>query len=84
MMDTVEWPLHGPGFHYGLGLARIDLPCGITAWAHGGDLAGYHSIMAIAAGAPAVMATFTQGSPGVTSLADDPRSAVLTALYCPS
>lgn len=83
MMDTVEWPLHGPGFRYGLGLTSIDLGCGVTAWGHGGDLAGYHSIMAKAPGQPAVSVTFTQGTPGVTSIADDPRFAVLTALYCP-
>jgi len=84
MMDTVEWPLHGPGFRYGLGLTSIDLGCGVTAWAHGGDVAGYHSIMAKAPGQPAVSVTFTQGTPGVTSIADDPRFTVLTSLYCPS
>lgn len=82
MMDTVEWPLHGPGFGYGLGLTSIDLECGVTAWGHGGDLAGYHSIMAAVPGQPAVSATFTQGSPDVASIADDPRFAVLAAVYC--
>lgn len=83
MMDTVEWPLHGPGFGYGLGLTSIDLGCGVTAWGHGGDLAGYHSIMAVAPGGPAVAATFTQGSPDVASIAGDPRFAALTTVYCP-
>lgn len=82
MTDTVPWPLHGPGFGYGLGLTSIDLGCGVTVWGHGGDLAGYHSVMAKAPGRPAVSATFTQGSPDVTSIANDPRFAVLTAVYC--
>ena len=83
MMDTVAWPLHGPQFRYGLGLVSIDLVCGIRVWGHGGDLPGYHSIAVAAVGHPAVAATFTQGTPGVTSLANDPRLAVLTAVYCP-
>ncbi|ANI41816.1 beta-lactamase family protein [Mycolicibacterium vaccae] len=83
MMDTVAWPLHGPGFRYGLGLVGIDLDCGVTVWGHSGDLAGYHSIMVAAPGRPAVSATFTQGSPGVRTLADDPRAKVLAATYCP-
>ncbi|WNG86621.1 serine hydrolase domain-containing protein [Mycobacterium sp. ITM-2016-00317] len=83
MTDTVPWPLHGPGFRYGLGLVSIDLGCGVTVWGHSGDLAGYHSIMVAAPGHPAVSATFTQGSPGVKTLADDPRAQVLAATYCP-
>jgi D-alanyl-D-alanine carboxypeptidase len=83
MMTTVEWPLHGPGFRYGLGLTSIDLGCGVTVWGHGGDLAGYHAIVAQAPGGPAVSVTFTQGTPGVTSIANDPRFAVLTAVFCP-
>lgn len=83
MMDTVPWPLHGPGFGYGLGLTSIDLGCGVTVWGHGGDLAGYHSVMVKAPGRPAVSATFTQGSPAVTSIANDPRFDVLTSVYCP-
>ncbi|MDA2889295.1 serine hydrolase [Mycolicibacterium sp. BiH015] len=82
MTDTVPWPLHGPGFGYGLGLTSIDLGCGVTVWGHGGDLAGYHSVMAKAPGRPAVSVTFTQGSPNVTSIVDDPRFAVLTSVYC--
>lgn len=82
MTDTVPWPLHGPGFGYGLGLTSIDLGCGVTVWGHGGDLAGYHSVMAKAPGRPALSVTFTQGSPNVTSIANDPRFAVLTSVYC--
>ncbi len=83
MMDTVAWPLHGPGFRYGLGLTSIDLGCGVTVWGHGGDVAGYHSVMVKAQGRPALSATFTQGSPDVTSIVNDPRFAVLAAVYCP-
>lgn len=83
MTDTVDWPLHGPAFGYGLGLASIDLGCGVTVWGHGGDLAGYHSIVAAAPGKPAVAVTFTQVTPGATALATDPRMAVLTAALCP-
>lgn len=83
MIDTVAWPLHGPQFRYGLGLASIDLDCGVRVWGHGGDLPGYHSIAVAAPGGPAVAATFTQATPGATSLANDPRLAVLDAVFCP-
>ncbi|RJO78005.1 class A beta-lactamase-related serine hydrolase [Nocardia panacis] len=31
----------GLGFHYGLGVQRFDLPCGVRLWGHGGELLGY-------------------------------------------
>ncbi|GAA3881538.1 hypothetical protein GCM10022243_52600 [Saccharothrix violaceirubra] len=31
----------GSLFAYGLGLQRFDLPCGRSAWGHGGELVGY-------------------------------------------
>ncbi len=31
----------GMGFHYGLGIQRFDLPCGVRLWGHGGELLGY-------------------------------------------
>ena len=40
MMDTVP---AGPGEGYGLGISSVELPCG-TAWGHGGDVPGYHTI----------------------------------------
>ncbi len=82
MMDTVDWADAGPGFRYGLGLTSIDLDCGVKAWAHGGDIEGYHSLMAKAFGSPAVSMTFTQSPPETESLAGDPRAEVLNAVYC--
>lgn len=84
MMDTVEWTDAGPGFHYGLGLTSIDLDCGVKVWGHGGDIDGYHSLMAKAFAGPAVSMTFTQDPPESDSLADDPRAEVLNAVYCPA
>jgi D-alanyl-D-alanine carboxypeptidase len=83
MMDTVDWPAAGPGFHYGLGLTSIDLDCGVRVWGHGGDIEGYHSLMAKGFAGPAVSITFTQAPPETESLANDPRAAVLNAVYCP-
>jgi D-alanyl-D-alanine carboxypeptidase len=83
MMDTVDWTDAGPGFHYGLGLTSIDLDCGVKVWGHGGDIEGYHSLMAKAFAGPAVSTTFTQDPPDTDSLADDPRTEVLNAVYCP-
>ena len=83
MMDTVDWPDAGPGFHYGLGLTRIDLDCGVKVWGHGGDIDGYHSLMAKGFAGPAVSITFTQAPPEAETLAKDPRAAVLNAVYCP-
>jgi D-alanyl-D-alanine carboxypeptidase len=84
MMDTVDWTDAGPGFHYGLGLTSIDLDCGVKVWGHGGDIDGYHSLMAKAFGSPAVSMTFTQSPPEIESLAGDPRAEVLNAVYCPA
>jgi D-alanyl-D-alanine carboxypeptidase len=81
MMDTVEQSDEGAGFRYGLGLASIDLPCGVTVWGHGGDIEGYHSLMVKPVDEKAVSVTFTQ-SPDSESILDDPRAAVLDAAYC--
>ena len=83
MMDTVDWTDAGPGFHYGLGLTGIDLDCGVKVWGHGGDIDGYHSLMAKGFDQPAVSITFTQSPPESESLAGDPRAEVLNAVYCP-
>ena len=83
MMDTVDWTDAGPGFHYGLGLTGIDLDCGVKVWGHGGDIDGYHSLMAKGFDQPAVSITFTQAPPETDSLAGDPRAEVLNAVYCP-
>ncbi len=84
MMETVEWPATGPEFGYGLGLSSIELPCGVTVWGHGGDIEGYHSLMAKSFDGPAVSMTFTQSPPESESITDDPRGAVLDAVYCPA
>ena len=72
----------GPGFHYGLGLTSIDLDCGVKEWGHGGDIDGFHSLMAKVFGSPAVSITLTQSPPETESLAADPRAEVLNAVYC--
>jgi D-alanyl-D-alanine carboxypeptidase len=84
MMDTVDWTDAGAGFYYGLGLTSIDLDCGVKVWGHGGDIEGYHSLIAKAFGSPAVSMTFTQSPPETESIADDPRAEVLNAVYCPA
>ena len=83
MMNTVDWTDAGPGFHYGLGLTGIYLECGVTVWGHGGDIDGYHSLMAKGFAGPAVSIAFTQSPPETDSLASDPRAEVLNAVYCP-
>jgi D-alanyl-D-alanine carboxypeptidase len=42
MKTTIEVPAEWGKGGYGLGLMRIDSPCG-TAWGHGGDTVGHHS-----------------------------------------
>ncbi|WP_234816473.1 serine hydrolase domain-containing protein [Mycolicibacterium agri] len=81
MMQTVSMPNRDGAMSYGLGLAAMSLPCGVTAWAHGGDLLGYHSVMAKAPGREAISVTLTQ-DPDVASVSEDPRADILTALYC--
>ncbi|MGV0838204.1 serine hydrolase domain-containing protein [Mycolicibacterium thermoresistibile] len=80
MQDTVDRSGSGPETSYGLGLGRIELPCDVTAWGHGGDLPGYHSMMAKQPGGPAVSVAFTQYPDDAGS--DDARTAVLEAVYC--
>lgn len=84
MMTTVPWSDAGPGFGYGLGLTRIDLECGVTVWAHGGDIDGYHSLITKAFGKPALSMTLTQSPPETDSIAEDPRAALVSAIYCPA
>ena len=82
MMDTVPMP-DGEGLlSYGLGLAKVSLPCGKTAWGHGGDVEGFHSFVAKTADGPAISMTFTQ-EPDASKPAEDPRGDILADLYCP-
>jgi D-alanyl-D-alanine carboxypeptidase len=83
MMQTVPMPDGAGVLSYGLGLMQVALPCGVTAWGHGGDIDGYHSMMVKTVGGPAYSVTLTQ-SVEADSVADDPRGAVLSALYCPA
>ncbi len=83
MMQTVPMPDGDGLLDYGLGLMKVNLPCGVTAWGHGGDIEGYHSFMAGRVGGPAISMTFTQ-SPDASSPATDPRGEVMSALYCPA
>ncbi|MGE2688527.1 serine hydrolase domain-containing protein [Mycolicibacterium pulveris] len=81
MMDVVAMPDTDGLFDYGLGLMRVNLPCGVTAWGHGGDIFGYHSFMAKSFDGPAVSMTVTQ-SAGASSPETDPRADVLDAIFC--
>jgi D-alanyl-D-alanine carboxypeptidase len=82
MMDTVEHTANGPGFRYGLGLASIDLPCGVRVWGHGGDIEGFHSLVVKPQNGPALAMTVTQ-SPEADDVLDDPRGAATQAFFCP-
>jgi D-alanyl-D-alanine carboxypeptidase len=83
MMETVPMTGGDGILDYGLGLTRVSLPCGVTAWGHGGDIEGYHSLMVKPFDGPAISMTFTQ-DPDTESLVDDPRGVVAEALYCPA
>jgi D-alanyl-D-alanine carboxypeptidase len=65
-----------------LGFTSIDLDCGIKVWGHGGDIEGYHSLIAKAFAELAVSVTFTQSPPDSDSFAHDPHAVVLNAVYC--
>jgi D-alanyl-D-alanine carboxypeptidase len=80
MMDTVEQP-GKTGFRYGLGLASVDLPCGVRVWGHGGDIDGYHGIMVKPLHGQALSMTVTEGVETETP-DHDPRSVVRSAFYC--
>lgn len=80
MMQTVPMP-DGEGLDYGLGLGKVTLPCGVTAWGHGGDIEGYHSFVAKPVDGPAISMTFTQ-DPDASTPSQDPRGDVMWELYC--
>lgn len=84
MMDTVEHTDLGPGYRYGLGLAAIDLSCGVTVWGHPGGGDGYQSLMVKpfdGPRSPALSVTFTQAT-GAESGLEPPLFQVADALYC--
>jgi D-alanyl-D-alanine carboxypeptidase len=53
-------------------------------WGHGGDIDGYHSLMAKGYAGPAVSIALTRSPPETDSLTGDPRAEVLNAVYCPN
>lgn len=81
MMETVPMPDGDGLLSYGLGLGKVSLPCGVTAWGHGGDIDGYHSYAVKTVNGPAISMTLTQ-SPQAASPTEDPRADVLMAQYC--
>ena len=81
-METVD-ARRRTGHPLRVGRTGVSLPCGVTAWGHGGDIEGYHSLMAKSFDGPAVSMTFTQSPPDTQSIASDPRAEVLNAVYCP-
>ena len=83
MMQTVPMASGDGLLDYGLGLMKVSLPCGVTAWGHGGDVEGYHSFMAKTFDGPAISMTLTQ-DPDAASPTADPRGDVMSALYCPA
>lgn len=83
MMQTVPMTGGDGLLDYGLGLMKVSLSCGVTAWGHGGDLEGYHSFMAKTFDGPAISMTITQ-DPDAASATADPRGDVMSALYCPA
>jgi D-alanyl-D-alanine carboxypeptidase len=80
MMQTVPRP-GKEGMSYGLGLTKVSLPCGVTAWGHGGDIPGFHSVLVKTLDGPAYSVTLTQ-EPAAGSPTEDPQVALLSALYC--
>ncbi|MDR7276488.1 serine hydrolase domain-containing protein [Catenuloplanes atrovinosus] len=63
MKTTVELPAEFPiDGGYGLGLLRIDSPCG-TVWGHGGDTLGHHSTAVTTADGRRTAVTDSTGEP---------------------
>ncbi len=81
MMQTVPMPDGDGLLSYGLGLGKVSLPCGVTAWGHGGDIDGYHSYVAKPVDGPAISMTLTQ-VPDASRPSEDPRGDILWELYC--
>ncbi|MGW0519575.1 serine hydrolase domain-containing protein [Crossiella sp. NPDC003009] len=70
-----------PGGFYGLGLAKIDLPCGVSAYGHNGAMAGYTTFgFATESGKQSVvLSSVTPMSNGGLKLNDDTMAATLCA-----
>jgi D-alanyl-D-alanine carboxypeptidase len=70
-----------PGGFYGLGLAALDLPCGVKVYGHNGAMAGYLTFAFAVPGGPqgVVLTSVTPASTERVALASD----ALTATLCP-
>ncbi|WP_085066867.1 serine hydrolase domain-containing protein [Catenuloplanes japonicus] len=72
---------------YGLGLIRIDSPCG-TVWGHGGDTRGHHTIALATENGRRTVVSDTTAQPSVTATAEgaarfaEVSAAATTALIC--
>jgi D-alanyl-D-alanine carboxypeptidase len=88
MKTTVPLP-DGVGIAggYGLGIIRVDSPCG-TVWAHGGDTRGHHSLAVSTEDGRRTAVADVTAQPSVTATADgvgryaEVVSAANTALFC--
>ncbi len=69
MKTTVEMPASFGTGGYGLGLMRIDSPCG-TVWGHGGDTLGHHSSAVTTENGRRSAVTDATGGPGDTEMND--------------
>jgi D-alanyl-D-alanine carboxypeptidase len=64
MNRTIEAPGFPPGWSYGLGVIKMALSCGTTAYGHGGDADGYQTRTAITTEGRAVTVAVTNDEPG--------------------
>ncbi|SMD25243.1 serine hydrolase domain-containing protein [Lentzea albidocapillata] len=64
MRKTVETPGWPAGWRYGLGIVEMKLPCGVTAYGHGGDADGYQTRAAVTTDGRAVTIGVTNDEAG--------------------
>lgn len=82
MQRTVPAESMSPGFHYGLGLARVPVSCGKEVWGHGGSILGYRTRNGATPDGRAVTVTVNQ-HPSSDQVKADMLSAVDAALCAP-
>ncbi|WP_214413933.1 serine hydrolase domain-containing protein [Sphaerisporangium fuscum] len=82
MRDTVKTKDFPAGWEYGLGLVKIPLSCGGTAWGHGGDIDGYETRDAVTEDGRAATVAVTS-LPTTEAAADHVVTALDTALCGP-
>ncbi|MFI9504824.1 serine hydrolase domain-containing protein [Nocardia sp. NPDC052566] len=83
MQRTVPAEEMGPGFQYGLGLARMPSSCGRQVWGHGGSIFGYRTRGGATPDGRAATVTVNQ-HPSVDQVKTDMLKAVDVALCSPS